>query len=261
MPQLKGIYAYNSSVEIVFPSAFTNLPEIDVIDLSYNRIEDVVFDVFNDLNLQNVVLSSNNISHIDRGAFSNMPRLNSLLLDNNNLREFNKLWLTNSTSVKVLDLSSNNILALWAWSFEWFPDLAYLDVSFNKITEIGLGTFLNVKQLDFADFSGNDITEVKPNIFYRGITVRELRFAMNHISSLSEELFTAADIHLIALHMNPWTCPDLKKVMKWATIYNVKILDDTVDDRINNSQKGTDVLGSLDEVDTAQDGVEASLKL
>ncbi|KAM4691181.1 uncharacterized protein WCC33_016042 [Rhinophrynus dorsalis] len=106
-PMLKSIFLneLNLSAANVHPSAFNNLP-IQHLDLSENNLKIVTRQLFSGLrNLRVLDLSRNKISLIQNLAFENLQQLTVLNLDHNNLKTVTPFWFKSFSNYSSLRIS------------------------------------------------------------------------------------------------------------------------------------------------------------
>ncbi|KAI9084167.1 hypothetical protein K1719_033838 [Acacia pycnantha] len=137
----------------------TYVSKIHVLDLTYNSLESLSLDVFQNMTSIRVLsLSFNNLSSLPLW-FSKFHKLEELNLVDNGLRGPLPLALKNLSSIRVLDLSSNNLTGSIPSWFGELTNLRQLMLSFNNFTSIESSLSLilkNMCRLTRLDFSTND---------------------------------------------------------------------------------------------------------
>lgn len=116
-------------------SMFNYAPNLEHIDLSYNKIYEVAASTFDRLrtpSLFHLDLSYNAIATLEAATFSKLPVLKSLKLNNNQL------------------LSVSNL-------FDGIEMLKYLDLSFNAIADLDADTFSKIFNLEMLNVSSNTL--------------------------------------------------------------------------------------------------------
>ncbi|XP_041978638.1 chaoptin-like [Aricia agestis] len=224
------------------PSGLRNLtrPTLAYLDLGYNRISRVSADSFGPWagRLSTLILRGNRIAQLSVGAFPPLP-LRELILSFNDLYHVEAGVFANLTQLKVLELSTtsfggdvpagstlealtwlgldnNNIHRVSTEDIQSFPSLEYLDLDFNKIIEFpsdgkpGNGSgklkelrlsynFISKIHSDFlrqlaglqsADFSCNRLRDVNARAFAEMTELIYLNLAENEIAIVADGAFT-----------------------------------------------------------------------
>lgn len=148
------------------PGVFRALREVRVIDLSYNRINQIQRNAFQGLqaNLKVLNLSHNLLGEVYRHTFASLADL------------------------QVLDLSHNHIGAVGYHSFSGLPNLKVLDLKGNSLRE--LGSPASLPRLDYLILDDNKLTSVY------GLA----RFASNvsHLSVQNNRIANLGDVPALA---------------------------------------------------------------
>ena len=99
MPELKYLDLSYNHLPIVKRGAFRNLPSLVGLRLDYNSIIGLEEESFTDLlSLETLILTKNGISAIRRGTFRNLPSLEKLKLDENHMTI--KYWVNENESLQ-----------------------------------------------------------------------------------------------------------------------------------------------------------------
>lgn len=139
----KSVYMKSCKVADVDCQAFQGLVDLQLLDLSENRIETIKPGVLNDLNqLRHLNLSHNKITDISNG------------------------FLNATNNIEVLDLKGNKIHKIQSGAFDRLTKLTDLDLSNNAIDsqELHQSVFNNNRQLKSVDFSRNDMSGAKEDL-------------------------------------------------------------------------------------------------
>ena len=128
-------------------------PNLQYLDLSYNKMTIIKFNVFNDmLNLHTLILKWNH--------FTSVATVPSLVL--RNLRKID-------LSGNYLDVFGNNL-------FSYIPEIQYVNVSFSADQSIGPRGFQMVPNLKEIDIRGTRITHF-PQSLFRGLRNVDIIYA------------------------------------------------------------------------------------
>lgn len=177
----------NISLQHIRPGAFINAPHLEEIFLSSNNLTMIDPDVFNNLtNLTVLDLSVNSITRI-QPKFSNENNLSQLDISQNLLQSLEN-QLLNLKSLVVLNVSNNNISNL---SFESIPlNVQTFLASNNNLTTL---TCCNNNASCFnpnlLDLSHNNLKELDRNIFNQLNSLQTLLLQYNKLEFLPPDIF------------------------------------------------------------------------
>lgn len=162
---------------------------VRILDLSKNMIFGLQQGVFSPLKEVEIIdISQNRLNQIHRNAFEGLQgHLKMLNLSYNLLGEIYSYTFTSLTNLKVLDLSYNHIGALGFHSFSGLPNLRALYLTGNSLRELGFPAPL--PRLDYLLLDDNRLTPSS----VRAITL----FARNvmHLNIQDNRLINLADIY------------------------------------------------------------------
>ncbi|XP_045475685.1 toll-like receptor 7 [Harmonia axyridis] len=142
--QLTGIKLTKSKIQKIEPGAFSNLPNLLVLELE-----------------------NNNLTKISRGIFNSLPELEFLNLSHNSIAEIEEDCFHGSSNIEILDLSFNKIITIPENIFQ-HQRLKTLNISNNllanfdgqKIPELKTVILDNNHLEKFPSFSGSSITHL-----------------------------------------------------------------------------------------------------
>lgn len=181
---------------------FTQIPdylssEIQILDLTGNRITYVTHDAFSRVNLVNLhklVLRECGIKAVHTDAFNGLKIVIEVDLSGNSIKTLFPGTFVETQRLRVLLLNQNNLETL---ENGLFHDLAYLQkvvLSDNRLERIGEKTFRNLPGLQTLTLDGNNLTSVRLQTFEN----------LPKLGSLE-------------LHNNPWNCNcHLKRFRDWT---------------------------------------------
>ncbi|EAT41092.1 AAEL007231-PA [Aedes aegypti] len=106
---LKSFSIANNLLEKINLTEFGGLNELESVDLSSNRICEIVIEAVNLLSLHKLDLSQNKLKRLPQNL-GQLESLETLVLHHNKLEYIEMSHLNGLTKVKVLDLRSNNLL-------------------------------------------------------------------------------------------------------------------------------------------------------
>lgn len=165
----------NMKIVAVEPGAFQNLPNLIVLDLHKNFLEEVRDGVFNVLNVTEIYLQGNRIAKIAANAFDNMQYLEILNLDNNRLKNVESDWFFNTPNVQYISLKQNRLQHL--------PAMAFKNIKGEHVTDDG-----DLVKTDIY-LSKNRIKTIHPDAFVNLHTIGDLYLNNNRLQTLSNSTF------------------------------------------------------------------------
>uniref|UniRef100_A0A669QCJ7 Leucine rich repeat containing 70 n=1 Tax=Phasianus colchicus TaxID=9054 RepID=A0A669QCJ7_PHACC len=147
LQKLAALYMDNSSISYVHPKAFVDLPKLCYLHLNNNNIKRLFSDLLsvryltlqrNRLNkLRYLSLKSVKLKHIAVNGFFGLSNLNQLILSYNDLENINSSTFTSLNSLRYLQLDRNKITSIGDNAFEKMgQSLKILNLAFNNITEL-----------------------------------------------------------------------------------------------------------------------------
>ncbi|XP_063381179.1 protein artichoke-like [Cydia fagiglandana] len=206
--------AYNH-ISIINGQFLTTLTELQIVDLSYNRMVNVSERTFAYLNnLVFVGLAGNDIECVAAGAFRALPRLQALELQYNHLERFatdvfehvaseepnlsvnashNRITVLaggGTASISVLDLSYNVLETLPAVFFEGMSsNLRRLLLAHNRV--VVLDTLGSLPRLAVLSLRENALEAVRRRALASTPALEELDLTRNRLAILQPEQFRA----------------------------------------------------------------------
>ncbi|XP_026794334.2 toll-like receptor 22 [Pangasianodon hypophthalmus] len=184
-------------------NSFLNLPMLEFIDLSRNRINKLTCSDFANLTqLNTLYLYSNKISTIPSCAFKDLNNLEILRLGSNKLLKIGTVFENALPSLKVLQVTFNKLSTLSKESFKGLSNLRTLDLGDNQISEIEAKTFSGMPELTDLLLSSNRITckTIRDPEVFSGISkLKTLELYSNVISYINDTLQRPPFIHLSSL--------------------------------------------------------------
>ncbi|KAK4883347.1 hypothetical protein RN001_006666 [Aquatica leii] len=187
MPDLIEILL--NSNHIVQPPSISN--SLIHLNLSYNKIKELVLGFFHSKNLRRLDLSNNLLENLHRDVFDNL------------------------TNLELLNLQNNNIGYIPVGVFQALSTLKYLNMSGNKLFEFEYGTFNGLKSVTSLDISNNSLTSIVESTFHPLSHLTELFVSHNLLTTIDssdfmQHLKTLKKVHL---NNNPWICKSLLSVI------------------------------------------------
>ena len=231
------------------------LPQLQILDLSLNKVAELFRNPFRNLHkLEVLKLSSNGLmeSNIGKSTFSELVNLKELYLGKNQLRSIFQKGdpFTTLVSLTFLDLQVNRLIGFQDKTFHGLTNLTFLRLSRNNlwfkekrlrlifeslsyleeldlevcgITIILTDIFTNLTNLKRLFLGQNSIATLEPRAFKTLTKVQLLYLNDNKISSINRYSFEGLDSLLrLDLSYNPFHCAcSLLWFMKW--IYTSRV--------------------------------------
>ncbi|KAM6985751.1 toll-like receptor 8b [Aplochiton taeniatus] len=214
-PRLKYLDLSRNRIYLRSPQAFSELKELEVLDLSYNNHYFVVAGLDHSLAFLEHLghLKSLNLSWNEINTLNNKTMLSSSLKEldfqgnrldlmwNGETLDFNRLFLglTNLTS---LDISFNKLDHIPPNVYNFFPEtLRHLSLSRNKLKDFNWNLLVKLRQLKELDLSRNKLEVVAGKLSDLTLSLRLLDLSYNRISVL-EHGFLQGAVSLQALDLS-----------------------------------------------------------
>lgn len=151
LPSLQILKLDRCSLYDIEPDSFPALSHLVVLDIAYNRLQQLPAVVGGEYGLSNLThlnLSDNRLIEVGAGFLAKVPSLTHLYLDRNNIQHIPIGSL--KESLTFISLRKNRIESLAASGLSaYLPRLKFLDLSFNSLTK-----------LNFADLLSDDLEKI-----------------------------------------------------------------------------------------------------
>lgn len=166
MVNLEGLYLSYNKIEKLDADIFNNLNNLKVLSLSNNIISYLYESIFTNLiELKTLDISINNIKKLDKDIFKDLLNLEGLYLSDNKIEKLDKDIFTNLNNLKSLSLSSNIISYLDESIFNNLIELKSLNISSNNIKNLDSDIFKDLIKLKTLNISSNKIKKLDASIF------------------------------------------------------------------------------------------------
>lgn len=229
LENLKWVSFDNNDFHILRLSDITSFPNLNYLNLEYNRIIEISIENYNlSLSLSSIRLAYNFLNILHSRTFSHLQDLTSLDLSYNRIANLTKHSFINLANLKYLSLAGNIIESIEAETFVNLPKLEILDLQGNNMTYLSLVSFYNVSYLDVTltlnvsrnrikyidsdmlvhvgifDCSHNFLTELPINFFIAvESSIRQIIMSYNKITQVPNEIFRDATwLEILDLHKN-----------------------------------------------------------
>ena len=154
-PSLNYLDLSKNRLQTLDQSSFAALSNLTFLNLAENQVKDINGLLTNQMNLQHLNISSNQLHWFDYAFVPNSLR--SLDIHNNQIDSVENYYsLKDGFQLHYLDASRNRIKALGVLSL--LPSLKTIIINDNKISDIGHNTFLNKNNLSHVDLRSNQLS-------------------------------------------------------------------------------------------------------
>ena len=143
---------------------------LQVLDLSFNRIEKIEYDMFRFESLELLHLDDNRIEMLESRSFVEMRNLKCLTLEGNKISKLEDETFQNLHSLRWLNLAYNSLKNLNFDAFDYVGSLSFtsLDLSHNKIENLTANKtsrYSSNSNIRSLDLSHNLIRGIHPGFF------------------------------------------------------------------------------------------------
>ncbi|XP_054733079.1 protein artichoke [Anastrepha obliqua] len=189
LPNLRMLDLSVNRLEQLPKYGFQGMPQLRVLSLANNRLRSLDDTAFiGAARLELLHLQDNGLTHIDDRAFLSLAELRNLNLQGNKLDSITDNMFSNNSRLEQLDLSRNLIRTIAPAAFEAQRSLEYLDLSSNALSDISV-SLSNLANLHDIDLSYNQITRVHADVVSSWRSVVEIRLSNNLIVELKHGTF------------------------------------------------------------------------
>nr|XP_028573411.1 LOW QUALITY PROTEIN: toll-like receptor 13 [Podarcis muralis] len=196
---LKLLSLANNKFTMV-PNATSNMPSLECLDLSFNKIYRILPGDFAHLNnLKSLYATGNRISHVHSDIFGNLHSLQELNLEINLLTEINEPFPGSLKNLETLILRQNKLDSIKKDVFKNLTSLLVLNLADNQITAIEPGAFEGLSNLQSLVLGSNKITKdtFQEGLFQGLSSLVDLDLFNNYISYKSSKMLANPPFKLL----------------------------------------------------------------
>ncbi|NXY87444.1 GPV protein, partial [Alcedo cyanopectus] len=181
-----------------------NLPcdvtEIHIMGTNVTHLQDVFS---RRMELQHLILSSNNISLISPVAFKGLRRLKALKLLDNKLVELPPEVFDDMVQLQQLIIENNRLKSIHESLFDKLGSLEELFLNKNQLTALPSGVLRKLAKLKVLNLSRNYLAALPRNIFSALTRLEKLMLYFNKLSSIESGMFDSLkELLELFLHCN-----------------------------------------------------------
>lgn len=150
-PLLKNLTIIDSQVKSIDSKAFSNLSNLELLDLSFNEISNLNENFSDDLqSLKHLIINDNFIRMMNPNSFSNLINLKSLKLKNNDLRSVDHQIFAKLSNVELIDISGNPLVVIYENAFDNCTSLKTLVLEITQADLIPESLLSNTSNVEFV---------------------------------------------------------------------------------------------------------------
>lgn len=199
-PSTKSLYLFANGIESLAAEDFDGLENLEMLDLSQNKLTQLPDRVFEPLtSLRNLDLSSNLITHISEECFQGMALLERLYLYSNQIKTIHPAAFKGLEHLLELKLQSNELTSLPALKM---PRLLLLDLRFNVLPILGPSD-LQTPNLESLKLGGMGLTSLNKELIGSLKHLHELDISGNQLESFPSVLKETQGLIHLSLAGNP----------------------------------------------------------
>ncbi|KAF3700171.1 Vasorin Precursor [Channa argus] len=199
-PSTKSIYLFANGIEGLTAKDFDGLENLEMLDLSQNKLTQLPDRVFVPLtSLRNLDLSSNQITHISKECFHGLALLERLYLYSNLIKTIHPAAFNGLEHLLELKLQGNQLTSLPALTM---PQLLLLDLRFNIFPTLGPSD-LQTPNLESLKLGGVGLTNLNKELIGSLKNLHELDISGNQIESFPSVLKEIQGLMHLSLANNP----------------------------------------------------------
>ena len=199
---LNSIILKNNLLNSLNLNTFSGLDNLEILDLSFNNIPEILEEFPNCRNLKKLYLNNNNITLILSITFNNVTNLTHLVLNNNKIGSLSDRIFTNLVNLRHLNLNDNKIDDIHVLSFFELRNLNVLYLGNNLLTgEYGeRSLFSNNAELIELDLSNNVDFPISTYTFKYSHNLKILKLIVSNLFQISSvmQLHNLTELELVS---------------------------------------------------------------
>jgi Leucine-rich repeat (LRR) protein len=263
LKRLRQLKINNNEISMLADRALGGLKNLQVIDLSSNKIVALPSELFKDpsQSIQEIYLQNNSISVLSPGLFSNLVQLQALDLSNNQLTSswINKNTFKGLIRLVLLNLSKNKITKLESEIFSDLYTLQILNLRYNRLESIDADTFSlmsnlhtlllshnKIKYLDAYSLNGlyvlsllsidnNVLTGIHPEAFRNCSSLQDLNLNGNQLGKIPLALKDMRLLRTVDLGENLITMLEEPGFRGMNNLYGLRLIGNSIENITRSS--------------------------
>ncbi|RWS04160.1 leucine-rich repeats and immunoglobulin-like domains protein 3 [Dinothrombium tinctorium] len=210
LPNLRSLVLHHNNISTLVNSSVSVYTNLEVLDLSYNRITNIPYTFLNSTKLKTVLLSNNRLSIIENGSFDRLSELINLKLAKNRLTSFPKDLFRQMCNLRYLDLSRNKLRQIEGLTFMGLEKLESLKIKRNELSLLLDGAFYELPSLQTLHLDHNNLTQIRRGWLYGLTNLKQLQLKHNQIAEIEGDSWEFCK-HLWELDLSHNRLQTLKK--------------------------------------------------
>uniref|UniRef100_A0A3P9HZT9 Leucine rich repeat transmembrane neuronal 4 like 2 n=1 Tax=Oryzias latipes TaxID=8090 RepID=A0A3P9HZT9_ORYLA len=183
----QGLSLRNNNLMALLPYQFAHLNQLVWLYLDHNSISSMDALAFHGVRrLKELILNSNEITHLHNKTFSAIPNLRNLDLNHNQLQSLQPGHFHGLRKLQNLHLRSNGLRQILIRTFLECRSLEFLDLGYNHLRSLTRTTFLGLFRLRELHLEHNQFSKINFYVFPRLTNLRALYLQWNRIRSVSQ---------------------------------------------------------------------------
>lgn len=262
LKRLKYLKIQDNEISMVDDKALGGLRNLQILDLSANKIVALPSDLFKDpaQSIQEVYLQNNSISVLSPKLFSNLEQIQALDLSTNKITS---AWIDKNTfagliRLVLLNLSNNKITKLEPEIFSDLYTLQILNLRYNMLESIAADTFApmnnlhtlllshnRIKYLDAYSLNGlyvlsllsldnNVLTGVHPEAFRNCSSLQDLNLNGNELRTVPLALKDMRLLRTVDLGENQIVSLDEPGFRGMSNLYGLRLIGNNIENITRN---------------------------
>lgn len=219
-PSTKNLYLFANGIEGLSKEDFEGLENLEMLDLSQNKLTELPDKVFEPLtSLRNLDLSSNQISQISEQCFQGMALLERLYLYSNHIKTIHPSAFNGLDHLLELKLQGNMLTSLPTLAM---PRLLLLDLRFNVLPILGPSD-IQTPNLESLKLGGVGLTSLNKELIHSLKNLHELDISGNQLESFPPVLKETQGLVHLSLAGNPMGPLTVKDLQNLAELQELDI--------------------------------------
>lgn len=213
-PQILELEGNN--IDQLEASTFSELINLDSLDLTNNVISEFVIGVFAGLEKLTVLnLGSNRIARIKANTFKGLQSLKELTLEDNVINTIDQYAFSGLDSLKSLYLNHNDLRSVPTSALRALPSLVSLQLTGNPLRKIEKYDFKGLDKIRGLWLDECELGSIAKKAFHNS-KIRTLILSENNLTNLPN-MGTLDRLERVTLDGNPWVCDcKLGATVRWV---------------------------------------------